>query len=81
MDAKVLRAAVSAAIRVTISTTLIGCGGSVVGDADGLDSTPKGTAGRGHGDGPTSSGGHAAAPAPAAARPTAQRQPPPPAQA
>jgi hypothetical protein len=29
MDAKVLRAAVSAAIRVTVSTTLIGCGGNV----------------------------------------------------
>jgi hypothetical protein len=29
MDAKVLKAAVSAAIRVTVSTTLIGCGGGV----------------------------------------------------
>jgi hypothetical protein len=29
MDAKVLRAAVSAAIRVTVSTALIGCGGTV----------------------------------------------------
>lgn len=35
MDAKVRRAAVSAAIRVTISTTLIGCGGSVTSDAIG----------------------------------------------
>lgn len=32
MDAKVLRAAVSAAIRVTVSTTLIGCGGTVATD-------------------------------------------------
>jgi hypothetical protein len=32
MDAKVLRAAVSAAIRVTVSTTLIGCGGTVSPD-------------------------------------------------
>ncbi len=32
MDAKVLRAAVSAAIRVTVSTTLIGCGGNVSTD-------------------------------------------------
>lgn len=32
MDAKVLRAAVSAAIRVTVSTTLIGCGGSVTSE-------------------------------------------------
>jgi hypothetical protein len=35
MDAKVLRAAVSAAIRVTVSTTLIGCGGNVTTDAGG----------------------------------------------
>jgi hypothetical protein len=35
MDAKVLRAAVSAAIRVTVSTTLIGCGGNVTSDAGG----------------------------------------------
>jgi hypothetical protein len=33
MDAKVLRAAVSAAIRVTVSTTLIGCGGQMSTDA------------------------------------------------
>jgi hypothetical protein len=32
MDAKVLRAAVSAALRVTVSTTLIGCGGSASTD-------------------------------------------------
>lgn len=41
MDAKVLRAAVSAAIRVTISTTLIGCGGSVVGEASEAGGTPS----------------------------------------
>jgi hypothetical protein len=35
MDAKVLRAAVSAAIRVTVSTSLIGCGGSVSGESAG----------------------------------------------
>lgn len=64
MDAKVLRAAVSAAIRVTVSTTLIGCGGSVVSEADGAGSTPSGTAGRGHSDAATTSGGHAAAPVP-----------------
>jgi hypothetical protein len=33
MDAKVLRAAVSAAIRVTVSTTLVGCGNTVSNDA------------------------------------------------
>ena len=33
MDAKVLRAAVAAAIRVTVSTTLLGCGGEVKTDA------------------------------------------------
>ena len=33
MDAKVLRAAVAAALRVTVSTTLIGCGGNVTTDA------------------------------------------------
>lgn len=64
MDANVLRAAVSAAIRVTVSTTLIGCGGSVVSEADGAGSTPSGTAGRGQGDAVTASGGHAAAPVP-----------------
>jgi hypothetical protein len=32
MEAKVLRAALSAAIRVTVSTTLLGCGGRVSGD-------------------------------------------------
>jgi hypothetical protein len=40
MDAKVLRAAVSAAIRVTFSTTLIGCGGSVATDEDRPSSSP-----------------------------------------
>ena len=40
MDAKVLKAAVSAAIRVTVSTTLIGCGGSVSTDADRASSSP-----------------------------------------
>jgi hypothetical protein len=35
MDAKILRAAVSAAIRVTVSTSLIGCGGSVTGENAG----------------------------------------------
>ena len=35
MDAKILRAAVSAAIRVTVSTTVIGCGGNVTSDAGG----------------------------------------------
>ncbi len=33
MDAKILKAAVSAAIRVTVSTTLIGCGGQMSTDA------------------------------------------------
>jgi hypothetical protein len=36
MDAKVLRAAVSAAIRVTVSTTLIGCG-----DGESATETPS----------------------------------------
>lgn len=40
MDAKVLRAAVSAAIRVTVSTTLIGCGGSVATEEDRPSSSP-----------------------------------------
>jgi hypothetical protein len=40
MDAKVLKAAVSAAIRVTVSTTLIGCGGSVSTDGDRASSAP-----------------------------------------
>ena len=40
MDAKVLRAAVSAAIRVTVSTTLIGCGGNVSTDAGRTTSSP-----------------------------------------
>ena len=40
MDAKVLRAAVSAAIRVTVSTTLIGCGGNVSTDAGRATSSP-----------------------------------------
>jgi hypothetical protein len=35
MDAKILRAAVSAAIRVTVSTTMIGCGGVVSTDESG----------------------------------------------
>ncbi|HXK17605.1 MAG TPA: hypothetical protein VNG33_07375 [Polyangiaceae bacterium] len=35
MDAKILRAAVSAAIKVTMSTALLGCGGSVTRNADG----------------------------------------------
>jgi hypothetical protein len=35
MDAKILKAAISAAIRVTVSTTVIGCGGSVTTDAGG----------------------------------------------
>lgn len=38
MDAKVLRAAVSAAIRVTVSTSLIGCGGSVSSENAGTTS-------------------------------------------
>lgn len=41
MDAKVLRAAVSAAIRVTVSTTLIGCGGNVTTDAGGARTPDK----------------------------------------
>lgn len=40
MDAKVLKAAVSAAIRVTVSTTLIGCGGNVSTDAGRTSSSP-----------------------------------------
>lgn len=60
MDAKVLRAAVAAAIRVTVSTTLIGCGGTVSTDPGHassspavqdtpmgeVDETPKGTGGQ-----------------------------------
>jgi hypothetical protein len=41
MDAKVLQAAVAAAIRVTVSTTLIGCGGNFTSDA-----TPPGAGGK-----------------------------------
>lgn len=50
MDAKVLRAAVSAALRVTVSTTLIGCGGNVSTDpghatsSPAIKDTPSGTA-------------------------------------
>ena len=40
MDAKVLKAAVSAALRVTVSTTLIGCGGNVSTDAGRASSSP-----------------------------------------
>lgn len=40
MDAKVLRAAVAAAIRVTVSTTLIGCGGTVSTDPGRTSSSP-----------------------------------------
>jgi hypothetical protein len=40
MDAKVLKAAVSAAIRVTVSTTLIGCGGSMTSNADAEGGKP-----------------------------------------
>jgi hypothetical protein len=40
MDAKVLKAAVSAAIRVTVSTTLIGCGGNVSTDGGRASSSP-----------------------------------------
>jgi len=48
MDAKVIRAAVSAAIRVTVSTTLMGCGGSVVAEAGGAGGSPvNGSAGNG----------------------------------
>ncbi len=43
MDVKVLRAAVSAAIRVTVSTTLIGCGGNVTTDAGGARTPEPGT--------------------------------------
>jgi hypothetical protein len=41
MEAKVLRAALSAAIRVTVSTSLIGCGGVTTG---GQGDAPEGTA-------------------------------------
>jgi hypothetical protein len=40
MDAKILRAAVSAALRVTVSTTLIGCGGSATTDTGRPSSSP-----------------------------------------
>jgi hypothetical protein len=40
MDAKILRAAVSAALRVTVSTTLIGCGGSASTDTGRPNSSP-----------------------------------------
>ncbi|HEX2872109.1 MAG TPA: hypothetical protein VHP33_12650 [Polyangiaceae bacterium] len=51
MDAKVLKAAVSAAIRVTVSTTLMGCGGSVSTDAGRSSPSPavKDTATDAHG--------------------------------
>lgn len=64
MDANVLRAAVSAAIRVTVSTTLLGCGGSVVSEADGAGSTSNGAAGRGQTDAAKGTGGYRAAPSP-----------------
>jgi len=62
MDPQVLRAAVSAAIRVTVSTTLIGCGGSV---ADGSNTATNGAAGRSAQSETNGSGGHRAAPVPA----------------
>lgn len=72
MDANVLRAAVSAALRVTVSTTLIGCGGSVMSDADGSGSASKGTAGRGGStDAAQSAGGQRAAPTPVLVGPPA----------
>jgi hypothetical protein len=40
MDAKTMRAALSAAIRVTVSTSLIGCGGQATSDA-GAPATPS----------------------------------------
>lgn len=64
MDAKVLRAAVSAAIRVTVSTTLLGCGGSVRGDADGAGTASNGSGGGGYTDADQSTGGYRAAPSP-----------------
>ena len=42
MDAKILKAAVSAAIRVTVSTTLIGCGGQMATDAGGAGAASAG---------------------------------------
>lgn len=60
MDAKVLRAAVSAAIRVSVSTTLIGCGGSVTTDAGGAaGATTSGVSAAGSGK----SGGDTTTPA------------------
>ena len=64
MDAKVLRAALSAAIRVTVSTTLIGCGGSVISEADGGGSTSNGSAAKGQTDAAKGTGGNRAAPSP-----------------
>lgn len=65
MDAKVLRAAVSAAIRVTVSTTLIGCGGNVGRETDGPRKTTDGAAGTaGSYEAVGSGGGHQVAPAP-----------------
>jgi hypothetical protein len=46
MDAKVLKAAVSAALRVTVSTTLIGCGGNVTSNAGAPASAEGGTSGQ-----------------------------------
>jgi len=42
MDAKILRAAVSAAIKVTITTTLVGCGGVVTSSGGGPGAEPTG---------------------------------------
>lgn len=41
MDVSILRAAVSAAVRVTISTSVIGCGGSAIGDAGSAAGAPS----------------------------------------
>jgi hypothetical protein len=62
MDANVLRAAVSAALRVTVSTTLIGCGGSLTSGADGADTASNGSAGSssGHSTAVVGSGGYRA---------------------
>jgi hypothetical protein len=71
MDAKVLRAAVSAAIRVTVSTTLIGCGGNVSTDAGRATSSPAVK------DTPTSTGEAAAKPTEPTGSPSPYPEPTP----
>jgi hypothetical protein len=74
MDAKTMRAALAAAVRVTVSTSLIGCGGQATSDAGG-PVTPGPESGGEHSPAPakerprymTSSGGAASGGSPSAA--------------